>query len=758
MVQQGRASRVSFSSEIALMLRDLRQDMFPLVWGVLCLLALGLICFEQQLPDPIHGDIVSVLLVLLSSLSLWMARKGNKLSYLVGIWTLVGGFMALNVFILWQYPVGAISCLLALPTSFAALFISMSGGVVTASLSSLILLRGATSFLTLEDETVAIALTAVWGTLLLTWGFSHLMHTVMQWSWTHYEGSRRLLERARTRQMELMQIQEDLADANLQLARLHDRLRVTYHIAEEARRAKEEFVANVSHELRTPLNMIIGFSETMLQAPQAYSNKLPHALLADIAIIHRNSQHLSSLIEDVLDLSQMDAGYMALSREWSALREIIEEAALAVKPLFDSKVLHLDIAVPADLPPLLCDRTRIRQVVLNLLSNAGRFTERGGVQVRAWQEEGDIVVSVADTGPGIAQEDQDKLFEPFQQLDGSTRKRHGGRGLGLTISRKFVEMHQGKMWLDSVPGGGTTVFFRLPVEPPHPTGEDIISRWFSPYLRYEARTRPSLAPKPDLVPRFVVLERGEALQHLLVHYLDGAEIISTHSIEEAIQALEHSPAQALIVNQTSAELALGPSPLPVELPHNTPVVTCHVPGKDDAAEELGVVDYLVKPVDRVTFLSALEKLGDEIKTVLLVDDEPEALQLFGRMLGSAGCGYRVLRATNGQQALSLLRERRPDVMLLDLLMPGMDGFQVLAEKNQDVALRDIPVIVVSGRDPMGAPIVSNALVAARNGGLSVREIVSCIQAISEILSPSSSSGDRVRRERPAGLPAYVGSH
>ena len=530
-----------------------------------------------------------------------------------------------------------------------------------------------------------------------------------------------------------------------------------YRVAEEARRAKEEFVANVSHELRTPLNMIIGFSEMIIQAPQAYGDRLPPTLLSDIAVIHRNSQHLSSLIEDVLDLSQIEAGHMALSQERSSLREIIEEAALAVRPLIESKGLYLDIVVPANMPPLLCDRTRIRQVVLNLLSNASRFTDRGGIQVRAWQEKDQVVVSVADTGPGIGRQDQDKIFEPFRQLDGSARRRHGGRGLGLTISKKFVEMHHGKMWLESEVGVGTSFYFSLPVETPPPIGESI-SRWFSPYLHYEARTRRSLAPAPELRPHFVVLERGDALQRLLARHLDGAKVTSVHNMEEAFRELEHSPAQALIVNDASLKQALIPLTPLAELPHNTPLVTCWVPGRDDAAGELGVVDYLVKPVDRTTLLSALERLGNDVKTVLLVDDETEALHLFARMLVSAARGYRVLRATNGQQALSLLRKRRPDVMLLDLLMPGMDGFQVLAEKNQDVTLRDIPVIVISARDPMGEPIVSNALIATRNGGLSVREVVTCIQTVSEILSPSSKPGGQGLQGRSVELSAYAESH
>src|SRR6185503_18004148 len=194
----------------------------------------------------------------------------------------------------------------------------------------------------------------------------------------------------------------DLAQANLQMTRLNILAQGLRQAAEEARRAKEEFVANVSHELRTPLNMIIGFSETILQSPGAYGKKIPPALLADLMVIYRNAEHLSELINDVLDLSQVDAEKMALTKEQAQLGEIVEEATTAIRPLYTSKGLYLDVDIPENLPSIFCDRTRIREVLLNLLSNAGRFTERGGVHLRGWLKGNDVVVSVTDSGPGIA--------------------------------------------------------------------------------------------------------------------------------------------------------------------------------------------------------------------------------------------------------------------------------------------------------------------------------------------------------------------
>jgi CheY-like chemotaxis protein len=368
---------------------------------------------------------------------------------------------------------------------------------------------------------------------------------------------------------------------------------------------------------------------------------------------------------------------------------------------------------------------------------------------------------VTDTGPGIPLEDQERIFEPFQQLDSSIHRRHGGSGLGLSIGRRFVEMHEGRMWLESPStllrtgedGLGATFYFSLPLQTPLPVAlasGDSATRWFSPYNQYEykARTRRSKAPTPTVLPRFVLLDEGNTLSRLLSRYLDNAEIISTHDLEAAIRDLSRSPAQALIVNASPFAKAPTLESRLTDLPYDTPMFTCWVPGDDDTAKQLGVVRYLVKPIARQVLLSTIEDLGREVKTVLLVDDQPDALRLFARMLSSAEYSYRILRAKNGKRALSLLRQHRPDMMFLDLIMPNMDGLQVLREKNQDSAIRDIPVVIISARDPSGEPIVSNKVTVTCGGGLSMRNLLACIQAVSGILAPSVRSADRGQSQTP----------
>ena len=592
---------------------------------------------------------------------------------------------------------------------------------------------------------------------------NHLMQSA-SWALYNFNLARNHLEDAREQRLELQQTQEDLTKAYQELARLTDRLKSLQHIAEEARQAKAEFVANVSHELRTPLNMIIGFTEVITRTPGLYGSRLPASLMNDITAIQRNSKHLQNLVNDVLDLSQVESGRMAFSREWAGIHEIVKEAVSIVEGLFQSKGLQLNLEIPENLPQVYCDRIRIRQVIINLLSNAGRFTHTGGVTITLREASNHLEISITDTGPGIPLEDQKRIFEPFQQLDNSIRRQYGGSGLGLTISKQFIEMHGGKMWLQSQPGQGTTFFFSLPLgvnwspslnwssslDP-----KDAKAASWQPARRslipgdgygYSLRTRPSRAVVPPVIPRLVVLEKGLSLQRILTRYLAGTEIIAAQSTPEVAQILRQSPVQALVINappheKLSAEiLALAP--------FGTPVISCWLPGEVEAASQLGAIQYIMKPVTRDKLLSAVEELprkfppSGALKHILIVDDEPDELHLFARMLESAPQGYQVLQANNGKRALEMLRSRHIDLMLLDLVMPVLNGFQVMEEKQQDPTIRDIPVIVVSSRDPLGEAIISSTIQISHNGGFSSAHLLEIIQTVTEIILPENLKRDK----------------
>lgn len=679
-------------------------------------------------------DLVLLLFLLTSltwGLNQWQPNLGRwaviislvMIVYLGQQWLQVPGFLTL----------------LVIPTALAVALIGLPAGLIITIGETVLVLSSNVLMPELEPAVIITGLVAIWailGVMILVYG---PINRVADWLWNYFQEAQELLEEAQEHRGRLEQVLADLAQANLQMTRLNILAQGLRQAAEEAQRTKEEFVANVSHELRTPLNMIIGFSETILQSPGAYGKKIPPALLADLMVIHRNAGHLSELINDVLDLSQIDADKMALTKEQAPFKEIVEEATVSIRPLYVSKGLHLNIDIPENLPSIFCDRTRIREVLLNLLSNAGRFTEQGGVSVRVWLEGNDLMVSVADSGPGIASKDLGKVFQPFQQLDSSIRRRHGGTGLGLTISERFIQLHGGKIWVESQEGSGTTFFFCLPIAPPALSGDSFL-RGVTPAWEFLQRTQPYTGSKPVIQPRFVILESGDTLHRLLTRYWDKVETVVVTSLEEAVAELSRLPAQALLVNEPSTDKALEYLDLSQKLPNNTPLITCSIPRLDEL-NPWGAAVRLVKPIFRETLLAALDQLNIKEGTILIVDDEPDALQLFRRMLTSLARDYRILLARDGQEALAILQECRPHVILLDLVMPNMDGFQLLRLRPQHPVLSEIPVVIISARDPAGQPIMSSMVAATLGGGLSLSQLLASIEAFSKVLAIPGPIGD-----------------
>ena len=693
--------------------------------------AFALYAVATRSPDPAPGSLPGVFLLLLTPAVWWLLHKSY---YRVAALALVVGLFCANLLLIQGTALAEAALFLALPVGLSAVLIGIPVGAVAAVACSIYLLFGVAQ---IDAVLRSVAVINLWATLWMIWLSARPLLLARQWFEASYDQSRAALEKSRDYQFQLRQALDDLTEAHHQLTQLNRLAHDLRHQADEARRSKEQFVANVSHELRTPLNMIIGFSEMAMNSPQTYGRNIPQSLLADLEIVLRNSQHLSSLIDDVLDLSQIEAGQMALMKEGAALGEIVDEAVTAVRPLFNSKGLTLRREIPPNLPELYCDRVRIRQVLLNLLSNAGRFTERGGVLVCARQAEKAIIVSVADTGPGISADEISEIFKPFQQLDGSVQSHWAGSGLGLSVSKHFVELHRGRMWLESERGQGATFYFRLPVEETISPEAEGMMRWFSPYSTYVERTHiPSLPATADR-PRLIVIEDGKALSRLLARYLDNAELVPVTGIEEALEAIAAFPAQALLVNEASVGESLERIENEIALPIGLPVIVCSLPGVGDAADSLGAVDYLIKPISRADLLAALDRLGNEVNTILIVDDEPDVLRLFRRMLASAGRSYRVLRASSAVQARQIMADTKPDVVLSDLVMPEQDGYQLIAEMKADPALRDIPIVVTSARDPSSQPTVSKSLAVVRGGGIAIPQLLTAVSTLVRALSPGA---------------------
>ena len=605
--------------------------------------------------------------------------------------------------------------LLSLPILFAMVFVHPLAGFLTWVAAGVL----TALFSPVADPVDGwIFFTTTLFLLLVLWLGLRSHQDMIEWLWTHSEESGEELKQAREQRGHLNQVVHDLAEANVQMMRLNQMLNTARYQAEEAERAKAEFVANVSHELRTPLNMILGYCELIMDFPSVYGGRLPARLLADIAAVQRNSQHLINLINDVLDISQIEARRMALHKDWVSIQNVANEVAIAVQPLIESRSLYLKMEIPESLPLLYIDQTRIRQVLLNLASNATRVTESGGITIKIEPSEEQLKVIVSDTGPGIAPEDLPKLFQPFRQLDGSLKRKQGGSGLGLNISRDFVELHGGRIGVESQVGRGSDFWFILPVlEKPEPGSS--FGRWLN--SEYDQRRHPVYANPVKVLPRIVILEPSSLVYEQAGRAINDVDLEQAATPEAALEVLNTSPCQAVIVRGETEEQT-GDWARQVQVSrYAAPVVTITL-AREDYRQQLEVAHYLIKPVDHRLLLEAIRSIPKPVNSILLVDDDIETLQLFTRLLTTGEVPYRVLQATNGEEALKLLKSRPVDLVILDLYMPGMDGFAFLKAKARLPKKRDVSVIILSAEDPAIRPLAVSSMTVTLQNGLPVEEL------------------------------------
>lgn len=626
----------------------------------------------------------------------------------------------------------AVLTLLSLSTVQAAALIGLRAATVVAlGVTAPLLWLASTGNAGSAWPSMAAAVTATWGLLALMIAVYVPVYRATSWSWEYYLHAQDLLGEARERTAGMKQTLSDLSHANRQLGLANERLDALRLIAEEAQKTKTAFVAKVSHEFRTPLNMIIGLVDLMVANPEVYEGALPAAVSEDLRIVRRNCEHLSGMVNDVLALSQAEAGRLVLRRERVALGEIIDGALAVVRPLVEKKGLDLEVTIPDDLPMVYCDRTRIRQVILNLASNAARFTQEGRIAIRVAVQGQGAVVSVQDTGPGIPAEDAERIFEPFCQGASKLWRDKSGSGLGLTISKQFVELHGGRIWIESEPGTGTTISFSLPVSPlGHASGP---GRWISENWVWVERTSQANLPRPPDKPRVIIHDDTGELCHAYKYHGDEVEFVHALSLAQVAEELRRCPAHAVMLNAQSPDELW---PLVSQARQNvrdTPLVGCVVSPEVGRTWRGGVVGYLTKPVTRAELIGAVQNLNGPVRRVLAVDDDPDVLNLWARMLIAHDSTLEIAKASSGQEALDELDTNPPDVMLLDLMMPEMNGWQLLAIKEERQAIRDIPVVLVSAQDPREQLPASQLLLATMDDGLSLSALLRCSLGVSALL-------------------------
>ena len=465
----------------------------------------------------------------------------------------------------------------------------------------------------------------------------------------------------------------------------------------------------------------------MVIAPHTYEGEtLPEGYRGDVQAIYRAACHLSGLVDDVLDLAEVEAHRMALDKEWLELGGVVDEAIATVVTLFKDRGLSLTADIPRDLPPLYADRTRVRQVLINLLTNAARFTSVGGATVRAQLDDRDVVIAVADTGAGIPPEEVPSLFRQFHRSEGSVPGPYGGRGLGLAICRRFVELHGGSMWVESAPGQGSTFSFSLPL------CDTVVAS--SAREEWETWAAPA-GPAPE--PLVAVVADDEARVGLFRRYLDGHRVVRVDDLEAARVLAAGAALRALILAVPGAEAELRAEAASSPELRGVPVIACPLETRGQTSLGPRVARYLVKPIDREELRQAFASLGRPAAQVVIVDDDPEMVRLLSRMVRSIARRCRIATAADGEAALRALRTLGPDLVLLDLLMPGMDGYAVIDAMGADPALAEIPVVVASARGAELRRVTAAELAISRPEGLTVGEAMRYLQAL---LRPAPHSG------------------
>ena len=694
------------------MAADLRFEIarrFALVTATVGVLLLWLTLV--QWPFPWQMAFGSILLLAVSLGARELAKRQSSWGRHLLVW----GLTVLLLIAMWHLWPNWLPLLGVLVVFIATPLVAGSGAVIAALVIAVAAWLDATGYRQYDVRVLAPLLMAA--IVLPEIAFRTLFST-LRWAENAWQRADQLFDEASTRHIALNRTLKSLELANDLQRRTQYELAVARKQADEARRMKEMFAANISHELRTPLNLILGFTELMHKSPEVYGDLAwTPTLRRDVYQVYSASRHLMAMINDILDLSRFEMTGFTLNRETTPAAPFLQDAMTIVADLFRNHPAHLEVDIAPNLPDLELDRTRIRQVLLNLFSNARRFTEEGYVRLEATLRDGEVQITVADTGPGIPPERLPFIFDEFYQVDSSLRRKRDGVGLGLAISKRFVEAHGGRIWVESQPGIGTRFTFALPLP-----GQRSMS----------AADRAVQVSAPVQVRRscILVVDPNPGVLELIERYLTAYDVIGSPDLARLDEQIALHRPRAVVVNRSPNAIS-GES---VRVAASVPILECSLPNRTWTTNDLQVAACLYKPITAEQLDAELCRLGAPTD-MLIIDDDRGFVQLVERILQATGRGYRLRRAYDGAEGLEAMRQSCPDALLLDLIMPGMDGFQVLAEMREDSALTEVPVVLLTATSPKEDRLPEGQIVIGRADGFRITEVLRCLEAVIAILEP-----------------------
>jgi signal transduction histidine kinase/DNA-binding response OmpR family regulator len=466
--------------------------------------------------------------------------------------------------------------------------------------------------------------------------------------------------------------------------------------AEDANRAKSAFLANMSHELRTPLNAIIGYSEMLQEDARDLGED---NFVSDLQKIHSAGRHLLGLINDVLDISKIEAGKMDLFLETIDVPAMIQDVVSTIKPLVQKNGNELELQCGTDLGPMRADATKVRQALFNLLSNACKFTDKGTITLQVSRERGNgaghFLFRVHDTGIGMSPDQVNKLFKAFTQADTSTTRKYGGSGLGLAITRHFCQMMGGDVSVASELGQGATFTIKLPavvVTSKHEKHDTAL-------MSKEKR----VTEAPPGASTILVIDDDPTVHDLMRRFLskEGYRVAIAVGGKEGIEMAKELKPDLITLDVMMAEMdgwavltALKADPEVADIP----VIVLTMFDDKEMGFALGATDYMTKPINRDRLVGVLRKHqhGHSPCPVLVVEDEPSIRQMVRRVLEKEG--WIVREAENGKAGLQSVAESKPAVILLDLMMPVMNGFDFIRELRKNKEWHNIPVVILTAKD------------------------------------------------------------